>query len=366
MRILQISSSNSFGGGEKHLLDLSRGLSESGCDVHVAVRPKPKWIYRFAFLGEEHVHRVPLLNAADLWSAVRLSRIIAKKNIEIVHAHMARDYPVAALAVRLSRSARLVLTRHVMFPLKNVHKLLLNNAAAVIGVSEAAAGSLRNVFPKSKVYRVYNGLEPSTSEDPERTRREFRFEHNISYDDTVITSVGAVTRLKGHSDLIAAASRVLSVHPEAFFLFIGKDEAAGKIYSRELKTQAENMGIKERVLFRDWVDEIAPLMAATDIFVSPSHTESFGLAILEAMAYGKPVVATSTDGAKELVSDGEDGILVPVRKPDELADAVIKLIDDPDMCKKLSRNAKHTAAERFSLGRMIRETKAVYEEVLNK
>jgi glycosyltransferase involved in cell wall biosynthesis len=117
-------------------------------------------------------------------------------------------------------------------------------------------------------------------------------------------------------------------------------------------------------LFLDWVDDLPALLAALDIFVSASHSESFGLAILEAMASRTPVVATETEGARELLRDHQTGLLVPVKDPVKLAEALDVLLSDREQSAALAASAQEIAEKQFSLAEMIDKTESLYREIL--
>ena len=111
--------------------------------------------------------------------------------------------------------------------------------------------------------------------------------------------------------------------------------------------------------------DVAEFLSQLDVFVSASSSEAFGLAIVEAMAAGVPVVATASDGAREIITDSETGRLVPIGDVDELAKRIGELLGDSAERKRLADNARNKAAEDFSLARMIAETEAVYPQVLS-
>jgi len=115
-------------------------------------------------------------------------------------------------------------------------------------------------------------------------------------------------------------------------------------------------------LWLDWVEDTVPLLAALDVFASASHTESFGLAILEAMAGGAAIVVTETEGAKEIL-DGETGKFVPVRDPIRLAAAIEEFIKDANLRETLGANAQKKAKENFGLEKMIIETEKAYQSL---
>jgi glycosyltransferase involved in cell wall biosynthesis len=152
VKILQLSSARTFGGGERHFADLSNALSERGHDVYAALSPASPLQAKLTRLPASHVITLPLRNALDLPSATRLARFIRERRIEIVHAHLARDYPLAAYAARRAGACPFILTRHVPFAMSGLHSSPSRNAARVIAVSEGVARGLcaRRIFPDEK------------------------------------------------------------------------------------------------------------------------------------------------------------------------------------------------------------------------
>lgn len=365
MRILQISSARDFGGGEKHLVDLCRGLTKRGHEIFVALRPTNRWQEKFDFIGTENFLHVSIRNSFGIFSAQRIADFVRENNIEIVHAHVARDYIPASLVCRIARTPKLVLTRHVLFPMKPFHKFALKNVSKVIAVSAAVAETVETIFPKEKIEIVPNGIEIEnwSGAGHEKLRQEFRFEHNISFDALLIGTVGELKLLKGQRDFVLAAKIIAEKFVDAHFVIVGKDNSAGQAFRSELKRLVKVFKLENRFLWLDWVEETAPLLHALDIFVSPSHSESFGLAILEAMASGTAIAATETGGAKEILRDGETGLLVPVQEPVALAEAVSRLLRDESFRAKLGKQAQEFAAKSFSLERMIEETEKVYKQL---
>src|SRR3954470_18877427 len=122
MRILQICSAREIGGGEKHLADLANGLAQRGHELFAALNAASPVRAMLSSLAADHILELPMRNSLNLATAMKLSRFVRTHDIDIVHAHVARDYPLAALATGRSQ-ARLVLTRHVLFPLHRIHKL---------------------------------------------------------------------------------------------------------------------------------------------------------------------------------------------------------------------------------------------------
>ncbi|MEP6945087.1 MAG: glycosyltransferase family 4 protein [Acidobacteriota bacterium] len=364
MRILQISSAKTFGGGERHFADLCRGLQERGHNVFVALRPTNEWSGHLDFIPPENFLYVSIRNSFGMFSAKRIGRFLADNEIDIVHAHVARDYIAAAVASRVSKDASFVLTRHVMFPLKPFHKLALRNAAAAIGVAPAVGTQLEKIFPASKVHVIPNGLSIVDAGPATHLRREFREFHNIPLDAALVGTLGELKPLKGQRDFVIAASEIAKTNPDCHFVVAGAEHTENGHFRRELRRLVMVFGLQDRFLWLDWLDDTAPFYAALDVFVSPSHSESFGLAILEAMARGVAVVATKTDGARVLL--GNVGIVVPIEDPLAMSAVIVGLLADDAKRRAIGGELQQIAADSFSISRMVDATEGLYRRILAK
>src|SRR5918911_336335 len=158
MRILHINSARTFGGGERHMADLANALARRGHDLFAAAPSGAPLLEELKRVPSENIFELPLRNALDVQSAIELARRVREQGIEIIHAHVARDYLLAALAARRS-DAPLVLTRHLERPLKSLHRWTLSGVARVIAVSQAVERSLieQKIFPTEKIRRIPNG-----------------------------------------------------------------------------------------------------------------------------------------------------------------------------------------------------------------
>ncbi len=367
MRILHISSVKTFGGGERHLIDLTRGLYERGHEIFVALRPTNEWQDRFDFLPPENIFHASIRNSFGIFSAQRIARFISEKNIEIIHAHAARDYIPASLVCRLTKHSKFVLTRHVLFPMKPFHRFTLTNLARAIAVSPAVETALQPVIPKRKIEVIPNGIstENLTDEERKRRREEFRALYNIPPEAQVVGTVGELKELKGQRDFVLAANEIAGRNENAFFIIVGKDNAVNKPFRRELKRLVKVFNLESRFLWLDWVEDMPGLLAALDIFVSASYSESFGLAILEAMINKTPIVATETEGAKELLQNNETGLLVPIKEPLKLAAAIESFLKMSEKGESFAKKAQIFAQNHFSHEEMINKTEDLYREIVN-
>lgn len=368
MRILQLSSARTLGGGERHFADLANGLARRGHEVCAALSHGSPLAAELDALPPENVFTLPLRNALDLGSAARLARLARERRIDLLHAHLARDYPPAAVAARLAAPARLVVTRHVLFPLGRAHRLVLSGAARVVAVSDAVACALRaqKILPDERVRVVRNGVDVARLEraaartDREACRRSLGVSAPL-----LVGTLGSLSEVKGQDVFVRAAARVARELPGVEFVVAGDDAPhAGEFRARlERLTSELNLGGRVRVTGR--CEDAPGLLACLDVFVNASRAESFGLATVEAMACGAAVVATDTEGSREIIRGGESGLLVPVGDDAALAAAVIRLLRDEPLRASLREQARRDARERWSLTRMIDETERLYEEVVS-
>ena len=369
MRILQISAAQAFGGGERHLADLSNSFVARGHEVRVVVRSNSPLLGELK-LPQENVSTLPLRNALDAPSASGLAKLVRVHQIEIVHAHMARDYPLAAYAAQRNPGARLIVTRHVLFPLNRLHKVTLAHVSRVIAVSHAVARELKAqaLIAPERITVIQNGIDLKKIEDARSRfdRSEFCRRWDLPAKASLVGSIGTLTLLKGHEDFLQAAAKVRDSNPSAFFIVSGTESAATQEYRRRLERLIQQLGLSDRVRLIGRMDDISELYCALEVFVSASHSESFGLAIVEAMASGAAVVATDTAGAQEILQDGSTGLLVPLGGIETMARAINELLVHAEKRRAIAANAQADAQQRFGLDRMVTETEKIYLEALRK
>jgi glycosyltransferase involved in cell wall biosynthesis len=355
MRILQVCSVTTFGGGERHLADLSRALADLGHEVYAASVPGSQLWSELSFLN--NTRTLALSRGNYVKNLTGLAAFVRSHGIEIVHAHAARDYHLAAMAVKLAPRARLVLTRHVLFPLRRINRPLLKRVDGVIAVSRAVAESLRRngVIDSAKITVVHNGIDTH------------RFNGSVARSGElpiVVGTVGHLAPIKGHDIFLRAAALISAHRPEVRFTVIGEDKSPQMDHRRSLENLVAELGLSGIVTMPGWRDDMPALLSSLTLFVSAARSEPFGLAIVEAMAAGLPVVAAVSEGAMEIIEDGFSGKLVPTDDPEALAQAINDLLDNPLERLRLGHNAQLAARERYSLARMACDTEQVYREVL--
>ena len=363
LKILQISSASSFGGGERYVADLTNALVAGEHELYVAVRPHSP-LPRHLHLPPERIVTLPLRNALDVQSAHELDRFVRRTQIEIVHAHLARDYSLGSYAARRNPQTKFIATRHVLFQLNRLHRHTLARATRVIAVSNAVARELRSsdVVAEKQIAVIPNGIEVERFSRARAgfDRVQFLRGMGLPADCLLVGSVGELRTLKRHDDFICAAAIVASRFPETQFVLAGVDTSASGEVRKQLESLVDELGLGECFYFLGWVDDADKLLCAMDVFVSASETESFGLAIVEAMAAGTAVVATASEGAKEVIEDQKTGVLVPIGDVQHMARAVIDLLSNSEIRRAIATQAAQSAAKKFSLKRMVDEIEKIY------
>jgi len=174
----------------------------------------------------------------------------------------------------------------------------------------------------------------------------------------VIGNVAALTDHKDHATLIAAAGIVVGARPEAHFVIVGEGGLRP-----ELEARVGAGGLQGRVLFAGFRDDVDRLLPAFDVFCLSSHLEGLGTSLLDAMAFGRAVVATAAGGIPEAVEHGITGQLVPVRDPARLAQALLDLLGDPERRRAMGEAGRRRFLDRFTADHMVDETLRVYAEL---
>jgi glycosyltransferase involved in cell wall biosynthesis len=217
---------------------------------------------------------------------------------------------------------------------------------AIVAVSDATRADLvRQGYPARRMVTVHNGIEPPPDVAPVRLA-----------DGPTVVEVARLAAVKGQRTLLEALT-----HVHATAALVGRDLEHGGAYENELRSEAERLGVSDRVVFAGYRDDVPALLAGCDVFCLPSFAEGLPLVVLEAMAQGKPVVATPVGGTAELVVHGETGLLVPPGDADALAAALAELLDDPSAAARMGAAGRARVLAEFSAAAMVERVLGLYE-----
>lgn len=287
-------------------------------------------------------------------------RLIRRERSTIVHAAGQKGILVGRTAARIAGCKVLIHLHDLYRPHPAVRPLLRATAGwtdLALAVSNAVAAHAVTEYGLSedRVQVLYNGIDPAAfvSADPDAGRR-WRSLHGIGEAEPVIGIVGRIVPLKGHARLIAQMPRILERFPTARLVIVGDGPLRQDV---EQRTHA--LGLQAAVRFVGQQDDMASVLAACDVVAVPSDQEGVSFVALEAMAAGKPVVASNVGGLREVLAGGECGVLVDLDDERALGDAIVAILSDPARARSLVA-AGARQVERFSLERHALELQNVY------
>ena len=351
MRVMHVHRIRGIGGSERHLLTLLPALAERGIEPIFVGLDDPKWDAA-DFYGALQVPAVRIVSPRD-FDPLLLGRLARTLRADIVHTHLVHADVYGGLAARL-RGTQLVSTKHNddpfrVGPFRFVERSLSRLADRVITITDALHRFTveRVGVSADKVETIHYGLEGL----PEAWG--VNGSDDVPRDARVLLAVSRLTEQKG----IDVAIRALAALPSDMVLVVlgdGPERAA-------LKRLALELGLEQRVFLLGRVPDVASWLRRTSVFVHPARWEGFGLAVLEAMLAGLPVVASNVSSLPELVLDGETGVLVAPDDASALARGITQALDQPE----LGESGLARARSEFSVGRMTDRTAALYASVLS-
>ena len=355
MRVLFANSIQMFAGAEVWFLTIARALRERGHDVALVCRPHTELETRAQEAG------IPVFGlrfGADIGplSVYRAARILQRLTPDVVITNQDKELRTFGLASRLTGTARVVHRRAIDHPLKDNLRYRLTYtwlARRVVANSRATRETLLSSAPwlrAEHVAVIYNGIDPQPFLGP--PRRKLRDEWGVRDGEKLVGFVGQLDERKGIADLLRAYE-ILRKKARARLVFVGKGPLGTEI--RRRAPQAILAGFRK---------DIPEVMKSLDVLVLPSYWEGFGIVLIEAMAAGRPVVATNVSSIPEIVVDGDTGLLVPVGKPDALAEALFRVLVDSALAKRLGETGRKRVLEQFTVDRMTDEWERLLREVV--
>lgn len=310
----------------------------------------------------------------DLASLLKLYIIFSREKFDIVHTHTAKAGFIGRIAARLAGVRLIVHTPHghdfygYFGSIGSGFVVILERIAAAFADKIAALTDIEKkdmlryrICHSCKIEVVKSGMDFSAFEKKNADNIKKRAELNIEPDDIVVGAISRLENIKGIEYFIDSAKIVLGVIPMARFLIVGE----GSLRSN-LEERAKRLGIRDRVIFTGWREDVPKIMMILDILVLTSLNEAVGRVLIEAGAAGKPVVAAAVGGVPDIVKNGETGILVPPGDSEEIARAVIELLKDEKKRHAMGRAAAEWARSSFDEKKMMDGINNIYKECIKR
>lgn len=320
----------------------------------------------------------PISPLKDIMAVFELAFLLRKVKYEIVHTHNSKAGFIGRLAAKLAGTPVIVHTVHgfAFHPYERFWRrkifILLERLAAkwcdiMIAISDALIdwAVKEKIAPRAKMIKIYSGIEIekfSLKNDMTGSgSKAKRTELGIKDNDLVVAEVAKLWRGKGQDVLINAVPRILKEVPNLKVIFVGEGQTEA-----ELRNLSRKLNIEDKIIFTGFRTDIAEITFIFDVACLPSLWEGMGRSVLEALACGKPVVASRVGGIADLIHNGITGFLVPAQDTIALASAIIKLLKDEGLRIRMGQEAKRSIDAKFSAQKMAEDIEAVYSGLLRK
>lgn len=349
-------------GGTMQVFYLTRALHQSG-NACLLVSPKGSplaTLAQDAGVPCEPINYAGDVDALSLW---RLYRIIKRFKPDIVHIHSRRGADIwGALAARLAGNCKVILARRVDDPIAPgwLNRWRYGRLCdRVVAVSQGIVRALvAGGVTAGKIRQVYSAIEADKYQSdvsPDVIRKELSLAEN----GPVLGVIAQLIPRKGHRFLIDALPAILERHPTTQCLFLGVGESEA-----ELRAQIAARGLTEQVIFAGYRDDVGRVLKAMTLLIHPATMEGFANVAMQAMAAQIPVITADVGGMPESVAHGETGLVIPPQDPEQLAQAVITLLDDPARCADMGTAGKARVESRFTVDAMVSGTREIYRELM--
>lgn len=302
-------------------------------------------------------------------TAARVARLLRKERIRLVHAEYSKDLWTLIPASKLAGGVPVVLTKRLASSVDKkdlLHRWLLGNTARVVAISTMVEENLlrRTSLSPEKIVVLPNGVDLSRFPPGRPGREEARREWGIPEEGIAVGLVGRISRGKGQLEFLRAAALVAKDAPRARFLVVGSVTAGEEEYGERVRALAGEIDLGDRLRFTGFREDVPRVLAALDILVVPSRSEALGNVVIEGMAAALPVAAAGAAGIRDLVVDGETGLLFPPDSPEAIADPLRRLLGDDALRASLGARGRERAEKLFDRERRTDRIEEIYEEIL--
>ena len=365
IKVLFVIWSLETGGAERFLVSLLRSIDRER--IHPVVCCL-NWKGAWASEVEEKDIKVIALHkksGVDFRAFLNLIKIMKEGDFDIVNTHLWTADVMGRLAAFLTGTPIVISTAQNVDIWKKwwhrvIDKLLAYRTNKIIAVSEAVKEYYHKQvgIPLSKIVCIPNAIETERYEKPGNVDYLYD-ELKISPDNFVLACIGRLTHQKGHHYLLESIKLVQDSLPNLRVLFVGDGELKD-----ELIKHAKNLGILNMIFFMGYRDDIAEILHLSNALVLPSLYEGLPLCVLEAMAAGRPVIATKVGGTPKLVEDGKTGVIVPPKDITAMAEAIRTVLSLPDRGKEMGERGKNIVAMHFSVNFIAKKTADLFNSLI--
>jgi glycosyltransferase involved in cell wall biosynthesis len=357
--ILHTEWSEGWGGQELRILAEMKIHQRKGHRLNLLCPPRTRLGREAEALGIRVFYR-KIRRPWDLAAIRKIMGLVKELDLEVLHTHSSVDSWAGALAARWARIPILVRTRHISVPVKRpgLNRLYYFPDAIITAGEHIRRDLLRtHKIPADRVVSIPTGVDTSLF-SPRPANRALKRSLGLAEEARIISLVAVLRTQKRHEIVIAAARRVLEAFPDVRFLFVGEGPGRERIQKAIIA-----QGLESFFILTGHRGDIPEILALTEVGVISSAAEGVPQFLLQALAMGKPVVATRVGGIPEIVSSGVNGLLIPPEDPQALAEALLDLLRDPERAGRLGSAGRRLTEKEHTLERMGEKVLEVYRRV---
>jgi glycosyltransferase involved in cell wall biosynthesis len=366
IKILQTIRQGKIGGGESHVIDLVEELNKDKYESVVLSFTEGPMVERMKAAGVK-TYVIETEKPFDFTKWAQVKKILEEEQIDIVHAHGTRANSNTFSSAR-KLQIPIVYTVHgwsfhpdQKFWLRKFRllgeKFLVNKATLTICVSDNNLQDAQKEFSMKRAQVIKYGINLKKF-NPDGAFEDVRGQLDINKDTVLVGYIVRMTKQKDPLTLIRAIALV-PAEMNTKFLFVGDGDLMD-----DVKALAKELQVEDRIIFMNFRQDVPNILNAVDIYCLPSLWEGLPIGMLEAMAMRKAIVVTAIDGAKEVIENGKNGVTIPVKSPQKLADALIQLANDRELIHTMGENAGKTIAANFNVTTMTRQIEKVYDRLV--
>ncbi|MHC4829170.1 MAG: glycosyltransferase family 4 protein [Planctomycetota bacterium] len=369
MKVLHVNTEMGWRGGEQQVLYLMQGLAARGVEQALVCQPGSAIAERARAEGIE-VKELRMRGEVDLFASWRIGRLASQEGFDLLHLHTSHAHMLGTMAKRFAKrpKPKTVVARRVDFSIYRHSFLGLNGLKYTMGVDRILCVSerirevlLEDGLSPDRIRVAHSGVDLARIDGAEDQTEALREELSIPDGAAVIGNVGALVDHKGQRYLLEAAPAVFAAHPHARIVIAGSGALA-----EDLEALARSLGVRDRVSFLGFRSDVPSLLRVFDVFAFPSLLEGLGTSVLDALSARLPVVASRTGGIPEMIEDGETGLLVPPKDAVALGEALVRLLGDPALAKRLGEAGRARVEREFTIESTLDKTLLEYQALLAK
>lgn len=360
--VLHIDSERTWRGGQQQVGYLVGAMNK--LDYHTAVICQPGSILE-KFCREKSIpcKSITMIGEMDFFAGFKISRICKRQNYNVLHLHSGHALAIGIWAKLFHSKLKLIASRRVDYHIKknwfSQFKYKSRFVDKIVCISEAIENVLiEDGVPQDKLVTIHSGIDIkkfSNMHPPENFKRDL----GIAENKILVGTIAAMSGQKDYPNLLKAAKIVVEQNDDVFFCAVGDGPDRQKIIK-----MADEFGLMNRFIFVGFRKDIGNFLKTFDIFVLASKKEGLGTSILDAQAVGLPVIACEVGGIPEIISDGINGLLVPPRNDQKLAEAILKLVNGAELRNKLGKKARESVKQ-FDIQRTVEKNIKLYEQILS-